>query len=168
MNLLRLKFSVAFQRLEYALKEAGYHRPKSDQNDAAEVDWPRFKKAANASGATASLPELHQLLMDPPMKQYSRDGALPWDAAELGGGGSTFEAIEAIKRMRNNLFHGGKGNEAAHAQERSDKLLQLGLAVIEKLITIDPKVEHAFWDTFDSHFEKSVFQIAPQLDEGIN
>lgn len=92
MNLLRLKFSVAFQRLEYALKEAGYHRPNSNCDETAAVDWARFKQAASASKKIDMFPAAQQLLAEPPLKQYSKNSALTWEPAGLGGGGAPMKS----------------------------------------------------------------------------
>ena len=94
---------------------------------------------------------------NPPKKQIYEDHELSWKIVELGGGGDSYEVLEAIKRLRNNLFHGGKGNEAAHEQERSDELLQSGLLVLEKALDAGDKVKHAFWDCVDTGFEKNIF-----------
>ena len=157
MNPLRIKFAVCFSRFEYALKATTYRKPISKENHAALADWSKFAGELKSSGVLNGLDAVGKILQDPPRKQIVYDNTLAW--AEVGlGTGETRQVIEAIKRLRNNLFHGGKENEAAEEQARSDELLALALEVLEKALDADPKVKDAFWDTFDDKFERDIFE----------
>jgi hypothetical protein len=54
------------------------------------------------------------------------------------------KVLEAAKRVRNNLFHGGKHTGLPIDEERNDSLLGHALLVIEETSKIDPQFQITF------------------------
>src|SRR5688572_21872609 len=104
-----LDFLGVFARFEYALKAGGYAEKK---HGAVAADWDRFdKEHADAfdQSATQALAEAASyLLASPPKKQIlNNDGKLEFAAADPGGS-DLHRLLVYVRRVRNNLFHGGK------------------------------------------------------------
>jgi len=106
---LAWQFFVFFSRFEYALKRCPNYLKHS-----AEPDWDRFSSNQNAEFQKLSSPALAAAIdyfkEFPPLKQKQVDGQLIWsDPKEY------YERepllvwlLIAVRRVRNNLFHGGK------------------------------------------------------------
>lgn len=112
-------FFVKFSRYEYALKAAGKALRQLDVAHAGHVK------------ASAGL-----LLTDPPRKQVFRDQQLQWIPA-----GSSREwaqdLVASLKRVQNNLFHGGKYAPVdVSLTPRSAGLVQCAQAVLDELLLL--------------------------------
>lgn len=139
-----IEFFAVFARCEYALKCSGYGR--AGYHGAVEPNWSRF---ASDLGETffqrmKSSDAAQVLLEQPPKKQVlGQNGKLAWRDAQPPKDGH--ELLNAVKTVRNNLFHGGKfpdGHERDAA--RNEKLLQASLFVIKHAISANPQVRDAF------------------------
>ena len=129
-------------RLEFAVKEAGYVR--RGKNDAAEIDWDRYANEALGSGFWQRVREVEivkPLIETPPKKQIvDVSGKLGWmDAAAVS---SVQDLIGAVRRVRNNLFHGGKSGDPD--AERNEKLYAASLKVIDLILKRDDVVKTVF------------------------
>jgi hypothetical protein len=122
LDRLAVQFFKTFARFEYALKAAGYH--KGDGN--AKPDWDRFAQSIDScfeqplSDALAAAVKF--LIETPPKRQVLVDGKLEWEEAREEGPDSRKLSIY-IRRVRNNLFHGGKFNGHWFSPERSEPLM---------------------------------------------
>lgn len=129
-------------RLEFAVKEAGYVR--RGQNDAAEVDWDRYANERLGSDfwqQVRLVEVVKTLILTPPKRQIvDGSGNLGWmDTAEVS---SVQDLIGAVRRVRNNLFHGGKSGDPD--AERNDKLYAASLCVIDLILRKDDIVRTIF------------------------
>jgi hypothetical protein len=144
---LAVDFFIVFSRFEYALKRGGYLR-----NGKAEPDWQRFsERNADAFDPNAGhdLREAFDYLMDhPPDKQVvDVGGQLAWKSGSLEGESDIGKAVHAIKRVRNNLFHGGKFPSGPVSDcARDHDLLRHSLRVLETAMELDERVKHAFME----------------------
>ncbi len=134
----RLSFAVSFALFEYALKEVF----EVAGNGKASPNWPEFERTAPDLGESAK-PELQDaidyVVNDPPMVQKARDGRAEFQPVPLSGAGN--DAIcESLRRIRNNLFHGGKQSYT----ERDKLLVEAGLEIIEGYLQNNPRVRSAF------------------------
>lgn len=118
-------FSV-FSRAEFALKRGGFC--KGALGDRAEANWDIF---ANALGhaffdAMQAAPEVHVLFVEPPrvLKFDAQGGVYFEDQATAT---NAVELFLAVRRVRNNLFHGEKANFT----DRDQMLVRAGLYVLE-------------------------------------
>lgn len=129
-------------RLEFAVKEAGYVR--RGKNDAAEVDWDRYANEVLGLGfwqQVLKVEDVEPLIQTPPKKQIvDGSGNLGWmDAAEAS---SVQDLIGAVRRVRSNLFHGGKSGDPD--AERNDELYSASLSVIDLILKKDDIVKTIF------------------------
>jgi hypothetical protein len=112
LDALSIEFFKEFARTEYALKAAGWLRtgPKRD----AHPDWDRFArevgerliKVLEEGGGEA----VTYLTQNPPKKQIVDDDGLAWEQSELADHPEGQRLLIFLRRIRNNLFHGGKFN----------------------------------------------------------
>ena len=107
---LLLEFFLTFSCFEFALKSAGF--AIGDENSVS-PDWDGyadsiknvFNKAVNENLLNAS----NHLLDNPPMKQCRLPNGLAWNANMPSNNLTETEVILLlVRRVRNNLFHGGK------------------------------------------------------------
>jgi len=102
-----VKFISTFLRFEFALKESGF----GPENGPAQVDWDRvanvlgqdFFRDIQESGLTKTI------LNRPPKKQVTRDHQLDWEDQDPPR--NVCDLISGIRRVRNNLLHGGKSGD---------------------------------------------------------
>ncbi len=84
--------------------------------------------------------------VNPPNQQVLANGALAWSTAPPANAASEPELLVAlVKRVRNNLFHGGKYN--ARMQEetaRSEALLRSSIHVLEECLRVSPEVRRVY------------------------
>ncbi|UXI66015.1 hypothetical protein [Tahibacter amnicola] len=111
----------AFARAEFALK--GIRRLCiGNEGNNASANWDRFASDIAIQLATAFglLPETKKiLLIDPPMKEVVRGGVAVFEHMPLQGPEGV-QLLSAVRRVRNNLFHGGRrGPSAMPAMTRS-------------------------------------------------
>ena len=140
MNDLANEFAATFSLFEYALKSCGCW---TFDNGRVGTSWPKFIHA---------YPEVYTLIDDlrgndvtsyiiqkPPMKRTIVDGALDWKTpSEV----RTMDDLwDAVKRVRNNLFHGDK---TYWDVSRDPDLLRAALAVIDALLSAAPAVKDQF------------------------
>jgi hypothetical protein len=133
---LVLEFLYTFSRFEYALKRAGYHSP---DGKAALADWDGFENVLTGLPAADLTPVLASgdyILAKPPKKQVVASGGLSWE--ESAPTASQIKMlIIYIRRIRNNLFHGGKFPEGpVHDVARDTDLLRSGVSVLKALLKI--------------------------------
>jgi hypothetical protein len=134
---LTLAFFVFFSRFEYALKAAG--KATARRGDAAEANWQIVELALRQAGAE-QLGRVRAkagiLLTDPPRKQVFTNGELQWRSAGPSGDEAQ-NLVASVKRVRNNLFHGGKYSPAGvDLSPRSVELVQRAKAVLEELLQL--------------------------------
>ncbi len=127
------KFITTFLRFEFALKESGFCPESGD----ALVEWHRvgldlgkdFFDYVRASGKAATL------VNRPPKKQVMRNHQLEWRTLEPPR--NVDELLLAVRRVRNNLFHGGKSGDPEYDADnpsRSTTLIREAQWVVEQAI----------------------------------
>jgi hypothetical protein len=140
---LSLELFETFSRMEYALKAARYWK----RQNKAEANWDSFVSAIKDSFHTDHSNELKTaydyILLQPPNKQMIVDGALVWKAVPADGD-ELLQLGVYIRRVRNNLFHGGKYGDHALNFERNRALISHSLTLLLYLKTLHPEVEHIF------------------------
>jgi hypothetical protein len=135
------RFLGTFLRFEFALKERGF---ANGDRGWAEVDWDRFAKEVlgdefykqvRASGKTATI------LNKPPKKQIVRDGTLDFDR-EPPKPRDVVELLRAVRRVRNNVVHGGKSGHPDG--ERNMSLVREAQWIVEQALTVDQYLRYEF------------------------
>lgn len=125
---------IEFARFEYCLKASGFLK---NCNGPAKPDWDSFSNCCEIkklfkeiNDETAiSCTKMRYLLKYPPKKQIANKGILSWEKAPDIS--SSQDYFGAVKRVRNNLFHGGKFNGTFFEPDRSKNLLEAVLCILE-------------------------------------
>lgn len=134
-----------FSRLEYSLKATGYN----NGDGKAEANWRKF--ALDVEGLIANpTPKplkdaIDFILNAPPKKQVIRNGLIKWETAEPTTNSLADKLLIYIRRVRNNLFHGGKFNGHWFDPERSEPLLRNSLVVLSCCMESAPDVREAYY-----------------------
>ncbi len=144
-----LEFFIAFSRFEYALKKAGFlkkdNRKQEDkdrnENRDASADWDAFAacvKSAYRQDSSEDLQEaIEYLIKQSPKKQMvTPDNRLFWHPQhpQPSNDKSLQRVLECVRRVRNNLFHGGKAESFIKDPARDNKLIQSSLVVLNSCL----------------------------------
>jgi hypothetical protein len=157
---LSIKFFILFSRFEYALKRSGYIKTREDKT--AEADWDSFaekhKEIIVESNYHEKLNEAFNYLKEnPPKKQIvlqqtdndNPNQKLTWQKDDYNGKFDLKRALVLVRRIRNNLFHGGKFSSGYEEDiSRDKKLLRFGMIILEECLENDRNVSHYFKDSF--------------------
>jgi hypothetical protein len=105
---LACEFLAVFARYEFALKAAGFA-----EGDEAKPAWDRYARTIDAGFTQLNIAELttavDYLINQPPKKQVLVNGNLQWrDAPPDPNVLPAEQVLVMVRRVRNNLFHGGK------------------------------------------------------------
>ena len=139
---------LTFARFEYALKAAGFYERRHD--DDARPDWTEF--ARSVSGVLNNPPDpglqaaIKYIVEHPPQKQIIRDGTLNWREGlpPTQPGNQADLVIMLVRRVRNNLFHGGKFSGQWFNPARSKLLLKHSLTILLGCLEASPEVRGAY------------------------
>jgi hypothetical protein len=133
-----------FARFEYALKAAGFH----NGNGPAEPNWRKFAESIphvfDDSKDETVAAAVRYILDHPPRKQTIVDQVLEWSDAHPTTDLHTERLLVYVRRVRNNLFHGGKFNGRWFAPERSQLLLQHSLTILGACLEASDQVQEAY------------------------
>ncbi|MBK5016684.1 hypothetical protein [Pantoea sp. S62] len=131
LNKLCFEFFTEFARYEFFLKITGLTQGEGD----AKANWDRYALEVEeiiASPDTAELKDaIDYILTHPPKKQIVRNRVLLWDERPVQGRSKAQQVFLLIRRIRNNLFHGGKFNSHWFEPERSELLMQHALIILK-------------------------------------
>ena len=135
------EFFGAFSRFEFALKESTFFR--SGRNSRAAPNWDLFGEKYGKLLATKSDPALldavHYLLQKPPQVQVVENKSIQWKKLSLRGTTDGARVIDAVQRVRNNLFHGGK--HSPHSPPgRDERLVRSALVVLDACIGLNEEL----------------------------
>ncbi|ENK7105537.1 hypothetical protein AB3Y58_003248 [Enterobacter kobei] len=138
------EFFREFSRYEYCLKASGLHHKIKD----AKADWDEYAKQVSETINNTTDPELIAAITyfkeHPPKKQIIKEGSLVWDDSLPQEKDLAKFIFLLIRRVRNNLFHGGKFNEKWFEPERSETLLQHGLVILRRCGAEHSEVRKAY------------------------
>ncbi|MBW2741603.1 MAG: hypothetical protein JRE64_22795 [Deltaproteobacteria bacterium] len=142
---LVFNFFISFAKFEFALKMAGFSKGNGKR---VSPDWDVFAKATSFDKKTNKKLEeaVDYFMLNPPWKQVLIDGGMAWDSSMPNNGLSEIEKVLLlVRRVRNNLFHGGKFNIEVHEKkERTEKLLQSSLIILKACLALDEGIQNNF------------------------
>jgi hypothetical protein len=85
------------------------------------------------------------LRFTPPMKQFVSDGGLEFRPDRYTGSFDLARIFELVRRVRNNLFHGGKfQNGPEKDASRDQELLDAGITIMQACLDFDTNLRHWF------------------------
>jgi hypothetical protein len=144
---LACEFLGVFARSEFALKAAGF---ANGDEDKAEANWDTFAKAiANGfdpSQSKALNAAVDYLLKYPPKKQVLINKKLAFvDEPSDKNQSQVQQLLFLVRRVRNNLFHGGKFLPGPPTDpERDTLLIQHSLTVLHACLPLHGDVYIAY------------------------
>lgn len=145
LNKIAGEYFRLFSRFEYALKASGYLVPNSRD---AKADWERFSVEINDAFDKIDNKELKAaitfMLSEPPKKQINNNGVVDWDETLPNSKNQTDLLLLYVRRIRNNLFHGGKFNGHWFAPERSGPLIDSGIKILNACLQASNDVSKAY------------------------
>lgn len=145
LDQLSFKLFETFARCEYALKAAEF---RTGNHNRVEADWTRF--AGEVADALENPPDaalaaaIAYIGEHPPRKQVLRDGALDWSDTPPDSENDIDLLLAYVRRVRNNLFHGGKFNGRWLEPQRSEELLTHCLVILNAVVGAHPGVREAY------------------------
>lgn len=142
LNELAVEMFRTFSRFEYALKATGFH------NGKAEPNWRAFSASINAHlenpNNDALAEAIEYIIEQSPKKQIIENGNLSWSTARPDTNLQADLILLYVRRVRNNLFHGGKFNGRWFAPERSEQLLRHSLTILLSCLEASHEVNEAY------------------------
>jgi hypothetical protein len=143
---LIFKFFITFARFEFALKNSNDFCIVS-QRGKCSADWDKFIKSIKDFDPDINL-DLREACMyiieNPPKKQSKRGNQLQWEDSVFEGTGLQKLNIY-IRRIRNNLFHGGKFNGIMIPDvSRNARLITSALIVLNNWIDLNQEIKDLF------------------------
>ncbi|MCK1580650.1 hypothetical protein IVB03_13930 [Bradyrhizobium sp. 168] len=140
---LVLTFFATFARLEFAMKYAGYLKRVENAPVAEASTTTLARRLGPAFFEKLRVNDDAKMLIEDPPKnlfvQADRSLRFGPAASPLN---STQELLNAVWRVRNNLFHGNKTNPGD--RERDTALITAALAVIQAVLESDSALAAAF------------------------
>ncbi|UVM52982.1 MULTISPECIES: hypothetical protein [Pseudomonas] len=134
LDTLAFSFFKLFAQYEYALKAMQFAR--SGSGGQAEPDWDKFSNEIGLLVLGEASEDLtgaiNYLFEHPPKKQVIYEGALSWQEVP-NNERSPQVLFSHIRRVRNNLYHGGKFNGRWFDPDRSEQLIGKSLVVLRAL-----------------------------------
>lgn len=144
---LAYQFFLFFSRFEYALKRAGFVQANS--RGEAYADWECF--AHKMAGLLRTHTDdyfktaVAYIQSHPPKKQVLLGERLTWDKDNFSDAFDLDRLLVLVRRIRNNLFHGGKFPEGQEDDVSRDReLLKSGIAVLQACLESDPRLMTSF------------------------
>ncbi len=139
-------FLFVFSRFEFALKQAGF-LVSSQAGADAKPDWTCFAKRISAAYKSDDRPELRaavEFLLSSnsaPRKQVVQsDGTLGWERTQTQRRDIDWVLI-LVRRVRNNLFHGGKYVGSFSELASDPKLIESSLIVLDACLDWHDEVQ---------------------------
>ncbi len=141
LDQLAVELFKKFARIEYALKAAGFNNGEGD----AKPNWDKFASVIDGvlEKDTSITTSIKYMSENPPKKQVIRKGLLEWETPNHHAN-KTHEILLCVRRVRNNLFHGGKFNDHWFAPERSKELLKHSLYILDACLRASSELKEAF------------------------
>lgn len=118
------EFFKLFSRAEYSLKASGFNC--GDGN--AKADWESFAQSIDSQFISLDHEGFKKAVeyidITSPKKQVITNGVIEWSDSVPQSTCRADLILLYIRRVRNNLFHGGKFNGVFFAPVRSEELLE--------------------------------------------
>jgi hypothetical protein len=138
-------FFITFSRFESALQNT----TRFIKNDTGEANWDIFASSIRMtfkSGKSKQLKEaVNYILENPPKRIAEKDGRLVWEDSILGKKEPEAHKLNIyIRRIRNNVLHGGKFNGVYSPESRNFRLINYALVVLNDWLDYDKEVRENF------------------------
>ncbi|MGY4725124.1 hypothetical protein [Burkholderia pyrrocinia] len=144
---LLIGFTGVFSRYEYALKNSGFAKGGGSKVDP---DWDAFARSIAAEFDKLDVPGFREaviyLVTSPPRKQVLGSHGIEWKVSPPDGAlRASVQALLMVRRVRNNLFHGGKfWMPDGEGRARNEKLVKSSLAILLACLPLHARVRATF------------------------
>jgi hypothetical protein len=124
-------FVKLFAMYEYKIKDLTYWIA-NNENTTFKIDWDKFvnEKIFLNDQEKEDIKTLY-ITKHPPMKQVVKDNELQWKSVSPRDK-SKIALFGHIRRVRNNLYHGGKFDDSWEHRERNRKLIFDAVNILNK------------------------------------
>lgn len=166
------EFLHVFSCFEYALKTTSFltSRNKGD----AFADWEKFSNSIDSENKLAEVKSVEfnkgvkYFFENPPKKQIVDNGFLGWEEYKKPEHFNNFkELLKLVRRVRNNLFHGGKFRSGLEqGSERNSNLLKYGLVILKECIDLNKEIKEKFNEQFKNISEAFKYDELWNVDNG--
>jgi hypothetical protein len=145
---LLFEFFVVFSKFEFALKHSAFLIGDASR---AEPNWDGFAASLRNSFQASASSQLKEaceyLLLNPPMKQVVVSGKLAWSSNAPDSLSEAERLLLLVRRVRNNLFHGGKFSAGCFEDTpRQECLLKSTLIILAECLRLSPEVRSYYYD----------------------
>lgn len=129
-NVLIFTFFKNFACFESSLRISKFIK----QDDKAKIDWSDVKKHLKEKDYLFTAEQKNfEIIKSPPKRLRFKDNNHFWDDREIGTHDADL-AIDALVRVRNNLFHGSKQFGDSSESERNIRLISEALSILDSII----------------------------------
>jgi len=140
------EFFTLFARFEYAMKAAGF---REDDNGRIVLLWNQMADSMMKHLTDDNNVELQTavtyIITQPPKKQSLVNDKIVWVDAYASQGNQIYDLFVYIRRIRNNLFHGGKyKGRYLSDPERSLELINHSSTVLNSCVKVNQDLYEAF------------------------
>ena len=148
LNKIAYDFFLVFSRMEYALKVSGFN----NGDGVAKANWYKFATHQDIENFIANPPTteiseaIDYIIGNPPMRQSVKNNILGWETVVPDTKSNADKLFQYIRRVRNNLFHGGKFNGNWFEPQRSESLIKNSLIILHAVIKCEPTINDAYND----------------------
>lgn len=140
---LVIRFFAVMSRFEYAVKQAGYSI--AEDRRGYMPSWSDLQDVLDESSdcyASEKVAEAIAYLLANPPKKLNAHG--DWVARRLKGRSDPAQALDAVVGVRNNLFHGKKGDVRA----RNDRIFDCSLCVLDAVMQDRKEIRNAYMEAY--------------------
>lgn len=134
LDKMAFRFFKTFAQYEYALKVLGY--VSAGPRKQAEPNWDKFSNEVGGlimdSSNEKTTKAINYIQNHPPKRQVLEDEGISWENVSSSDK-SPQMLFSHIRRIRNNLYHGGKFHSRWIAPDRSKELIESALIILEAL-----------------------------------
>lgn len=139
------QFIFSFSRAEYALKASRFLRDTEEAN----ADWVRFVADIRGNFNENKSEELQNAIKyiknEPPKKQVVENGLLAWKQTNNDAMHLVLYLNVMVRRIRNNLFHGGKLQTGFTEDISRDlELIKSANIILKEMIELNDEVKHYY------------------------
>lgn len=146
---LVFNFFYIFSRFEFALKATGF---LYGDNSSVSAGWDKFAESIDRKYKLVQITSVQfhrsaKYLFDhPPQKQIkNKSNKLDWKEAGLVSSYDFKNLLLLVRRIRNNLFHGGKFiSGSIKGSERDKFLIECSLIILKECLELNEEVKNKF------------------------
>ncbi len=151
-----IQLFLLFSRFEYALKRRGF--VSVTHGGQVKPDWDRYAREndwlTNENGLRRPVDSIRDhveyLLKVPPKKQVVEEQDLTWKPDNHDGPDDLVRVLTLVRRVRNNLFHGGKFPGAPVEEiARDRRLLEASIEILYFCLDADESLYSYFIEDFE-------------------